>query len=104
MCFTEVFGKTVELMLLHGHKNLYQLPGCFEFEIDQNWKVILNPHSQSAFDITGGEVLPYNMIVKHRSVPVGVFDPYGGTIMSEAEHDLNTVLTRQLEKLKHESK
>ncbi len=102
MCLSEAFTKVAKLALQKGHRDLNQLPGCFEFEIDQDWKISLNPHKQPTADSSGGEVPPFNMVVRHMSVPVGVIDPYGGTMMTGTESIFIAVLNKQLKRSKHE--
>lgn len=103
MCFVEAFHKVVQLALQKGHRNLDQIPGCFEFEIDHDWKIILNPHKKPTTDLSGGEVPPFNMIVKHKTIPVGVLDPYGGSMMTGTESFFIQALDKQINRLIHET-
>ena len=93
---SEAFVKTCNLGLMRGHEKLTKLPGCWEHHVNDDWEIILNPHSEIHLASDGCEVKPFNILVSHKGMPVGVISPYGGALMMGAEDDFIKALDEQL--------
>lgn len=96
---SEAFTKTCQLGVMRGHEKLTEISGCWEHRVDDDWGIILNPHSEIHLASDGVEVLPFNMHVTHRGMPVGVIGPYGGTLIMGAEDDFIKALDEQIKEL-----
>lgn len=73
MC--EAFIKIGELAFQRGHRNINEQPGLFKMEIDENWKVEINPHKEEI-----DHVSPYHMAVFWNGWIAGMFSAAGGAI------------------------
>lgn len=92
----EVFMKVAELALKRGHEALDKLDGCWEHDIDDDWRVTLNGRADPTADSKGYEVQPFHMLIEYKGSPVGVISPAGGTMMTGAEDDFVQALSGQL--------
>lgn len=77
---SEAFSEIAELAKVLDVKDIGKLPGCWEYQIDDQWWIAVNGHSEAIECSTGSKVDPFNCYVQYNGWPAGLFDPYGGTI------------------------
>lgn len=78
--YCEAFCRVVELCEALGVRNLNQLPGCWEHQIDDHWWVAVNALKQPVECSRGYTVQPYDCFVEYNGFPAGSFNPYGGIL------------------------
>lgn len=93
---TEAFGKTCQLLSLRGYKNVGEHKEVIYEKIDDAWGIKFNPTMQSMKLDCGYELPCMSVSVEHKGFPVGVFNPVGGAMMSEAEADYIAAIDNQL--------
>ena len=59
---------------------LNKLPGCWEVQLDKQWRVAVNGHKEAIKESGGREVPPYHAYVEYNGWPAGFLNPRGGTI------------------------
>ena len=69
-----------ELAKKLGVSNIKALPGCWEHQIDEHWKIYLNGHREAVTIASGVSVEPFNCWVEYNGWPAGSFDGFGGVI------------------------
>jgi len=79
---SEAFALICELGTARGYKNLHKTEGCWKQDIDDNWRVRLNPHSEKCEELS-----PFSCEVQYNEFPVGVVAPYGGCLIGAYRHD-----------------
>lgn len=81
---SEAFEAIVELAQAMGVSKINQLPGCWEVQVDDQWRISLNGHAEPTKDSLGHEVPPYHCSVDFNGWPAGIFSPKGGIIAAGA--------------------
>lgn len=76
----EAFSEICGLAIRVGAKNIKELPGCWEYEIDGQWWVAVNGHAVPMKCSHGGDVPPYHAFVEFNGWPAGLVSPAGGTM------------------------
>lgn len=72
---SEAYATVAELAEALGVRNIGKLPGMWEVQIDDAWKISVNGHNEAI-----GHVPPYHMAVEFNGWPAGIFGPGGGII------------------------
>ena len=76
----ECFYKVAELALALGVEKINTLPGCWEHQVDEHWRIKVNAREEPIDDIK-----PYEMIVWFNGWPAGIVHPvHGGVIAAGA--------------------
>lgn len=78
---SEAYVALAEYSLSLGIRNIKDLPGCWEQQIDDVWWVAANGHPEPVKCSEGAEVPPYHMYLVFNGWPAGVIGPYGGTLV-----------------------
>ena len=81
---TEVFVELVALAERLGISRVNELPGCWEYQIDDEWSIAVNGHREPVECSAGVMVQPFSAYVQWRGWPAGVIDPVGGMIVAHA--------------------
>jgi hypothetical protein len=76
---TEVFALIVELAEALGVRDINQLEGCWEVEVDSAWWFALNGHGTPT-EARGIHVPPFEVYVEYNGWPAGVVGPYAGVL------------------------
>lgn len=77
---SEAFMELVKLTRVLGVKNIKELPGCWEHQIDVQWWVAVNGHDAATKCSKGVEIGAYQAYVEFNGWPAGSFSPLGGVI------------------------
>ena len=72
---SEAFAVVVELATALGVKRINELPGTWDVQIDEHWKVRVNAQKTELDCIP-----PYHASVEWNGFPAGLFSPAGGII------------------------
>lgn len=86
---SEAYSAIAEYSLSLGVRNIKDLPGCWEQQIDDLWWVAANGHSDPVECSTGTEVPPFHMYLVFNGWPAGILGPYGGTLVHVYGEDEN---------------
>jgi len=84
---SEAMVKIADLAILLGIENIKELPGCWEYQLSEDWWFALNGHNETRKTTNGLKVLPYNCIVEFKGFPIGYFSPFEGIFASGKEDD-----------------
>lgn len=79
----EAFVEIVELGHRLGVTNVKGLPGCWEVQVDAQWRFALNGHpdgSHAASWAPKVPIPPYHVVVEYNGFPAGIISPGGGII------------------------
>lgn len=76
--YPEAFLLAGELGYRLGARNIKDLPGCWEYDVDADWHIAINAHKEPAPCKEGMTVPPYSMLVQYREWPAGIIDAGGG--------------------------
>jgi hypothetical protein len=71
---TSAFMKVAELGFALGVKSIKDLPGCWEHQVDEHWRIKVNAHHE----VVDG-VPPFHCAVDWNGFPAALFAPDGGT-------------------------
>ncbi|WP_018086454.1 hypothetical protein [Desulfurispora thermophila] len=88
----EVFALAAELAIKDGVAPLCRLPGVWERQIDDNWKIVLNGHN-SPKDYNVLTIPPFHMYVEFNGWPAGLLSPFGGTIAAGTVANENALIS-----------
>ena len=69
------FTAVVELAIALGVHRADQLPGLWEYTVDEQWRVRLNPH-----DDERERIPPFHVAIEFNGWPAGLVSPGGGVI------------------------
>lgn len=78
--FSMVYALTLELATTLGAKNIKELPGCWEYQIDDAWRVSINGHGEGRTDSLNHTVPPYCCCFTFNEWPAGIVSPSDGVI------------------------
>lgn len=84
MPLVEAFARIAELGGALGVRNVNELPGCWEHQIDEHWHLSLNGHKEAITDSKGREVPPFHASIDWNGWPAGLISPGGGIIAAGA--------------------
>lgn len=82
---SEAFLGVVNLGLALGLKNLHKLPGCWEYQVDEEWWISLNGHTSTVKNSHGVDVPPFNVMVEFLGWPAGSLDHIEGILPAGKE-------------------
>lgn len=77
---TEIFCAIVEHAAALGVRNIGEIAGCWEVELDDAWWFALNGHGEPTKCSKGTEVPPFTVYVEFNGWPAGLVDPHGGVL------------------------
>ena len=77
---SEAFVRVAELARALGVRDINQLPGCWEVQVDGRWWLAMNGHGHMVKASDDAEVPPYSAWIKFNGWPAGVISPTGGVI------------------------
>jgi hypothetical protein len=84
MKITTVFSLAVKALTDAGFKNINQLPGCAELQVDKSWRIAANGHHERIKDSSGVEVPPFSIYIEFNGCPAGFVDAGGGHMAAGA--------------------
>lgn len=91
----EAFVVVAELARASGAlAPLTRYPGCWEYEVDERWRVALNAHpvpKEASFS-NGVPVEPFHCFVTYNGWPAFIFNPYGGVGAAGSAANENTFI------------
>ncbi len=91
-----------QLGTLRGVASIKDLPGCWEDQVNSDWKFSFNGHAEEIKNADGDSVMPCSVFLKHsKYFASGVVTPFGGIMLGgrEAEEDLVTALESAIREL-----
>lgn len=75
------FMEITKLCEALGVSGINQFPGCWEYQVDEQWRIALNGHREPTKCSTGFLVAPFHCYVEWGGLPAGEFHPtHGGFI------------------------
>lgn len=75
------FAEIVKLCEVLDVHHINQLPGCWEYQVDEQWWIACNGHREPTKCSKGFEVAPFHCYVEFNGFPAGEFHPiHGGFI------------------------
>jgi hypothetical protein len=89
---TEAFGKIAKLAVLLGVKNIRELSGCWELQIDEHWWIAVNGHREPVKNSLGDDVPPFEAYIQFNDWPAGLISPRGGIIAAGSCANENTFI------------
>jgi hypothetical protein len=98
---SEAFDLIAQVVIKLGAAPLNRHEGCFEFALDEMWRISINGHLTPHKVSGGAEVPPGNAYLECNGWPAGFIDPFGGMIVGGAnsEDELIAALSLRLEQL-----
>ena len=76
-----VFQRVVELALALGVRSIKDLPGCWEYQIDEHWWIALNGHDQEiTCSHSATKIKPYCGYIEFNGWPAGYLSVAGGVL------------------------
>jgi len=76
----EAFLKICELGHALGMRNIKDLPGCWEHQVDDHWWIATNAHRESIRCSKDIEVPSCSTYIEFNGWPAGIITPAGGQI------------------------
>lgn len=73
-------GRIVELAEAIGVKAINNLPGCWEVQVDDRWRIAVNAHTDGRKTESGVDVPGGHFYVEFNGWPAGLLTFRGGTI------------------------
>ena len=80
MRVAECFSKVAELAIALGVEGINKLPGCWEHQVDEHWRIHVNGH----MELVDG-IKPYEMMVWFNGWPAGIVHPVLGGVIAVGE-------------------
>lgn len=86
---SEAYYLLTEYCYQQGHRDIKDLEGCLEVQVNQQWWFAVNGHREPMKCSKDVEVLPFNIYLEYNGWPAGMVGPDGGVIAagSEASED-----------------
>jgi hypothetical protein len=81
---THAMVEIVDLAARLGVAQINKLPGCWELQVDAQWWIALNGHSEPTKCSKGAAVPPFHAYVEFNGWPAGVIGCHAGTIAAGA--------------------
>lgn len=67
-------------------KPINKLPGCYERELPDGWRVSVNGHGHEMKDSTGKRVPPFEAFFVHnKTLAMAIVSPFGGSTVGDCE-------------------
>lgn len=82
-----VFKLATDLAIARGARAIKDLPGCYEMEFGDGWRLAFNGHGDSTKESTGLDVPAYALYVEWRGTPAGILYPNAGTMLAGGAED-----------------
>lgn len=79
-----LFNELCEFGMALGMKDLNQLPGCWEQQVDEHWWIACNAHRERVKCSTGESVPPFCFYIVFNGWPAGIVNAGGGTMCAGA--------------------
>lgn len=76
----EAFARLCDMAIALGAAPMTKHAGVWEHQVDKQWWVAFNGHTEKKTTSKGQEVDPYHCYVEYNGWPAGIFMPYGGFI------------------------
>ena len=74
---------------------------CWECVIDKSWKIAVNGHQEpKKCSLTDIPIDPFHCYVEYNGWPVGILNPYGGTIVASKRANENTFIEAVRERIR----
>lgn len=89
---SEAFVRIAELAAALGVKDINQLPGCWEVQVDGRWWLAMNGHSHMVKASDDAEVPAFSAWVKFNGWPAGMVSPSGGIIAAGRSANEDTLI------------
>src|SRR3990167_1705130 len=80
MMMPAVYVEFGELAHRLGVRNIKELPGCWEYQIDEQWWMAVNGHKEPVRCSKGAEVPAWHLYFEYNGWPAGFVGPSGGTV------------------------
>lgn len=77
---SQTFLVIADLANAMGVSPINKLPGLWEVELDERWRIWVNAKTEKLKTARGVEVMPFHCYVEFNGWPAGTFSPYGGVI------------------------
>lgn len=85
-------GRVAELATALGVRAIHRLPGCWEYQIDEQWWIAINGHDEPVTCSTGARVDPFHIFVTYNGWPAGILTPFAGTLAAGAAANEETFI------------
>ena len=92
MKVSEIFHLIAELALKLGIKSIKDLSGCWEYQIDDRWKIFLNGHNKPMEIDSEILIKPYHCYIKYNGWPAGMINPKDGWMVDDTTANENTLI------------
>ena len=76
----EAFAEIALLADALGVRRINELEGCWEYQVDEQWRFALNGHNTPHDTDDGVRVPPFSAFVEFNGWPAGIIDPAGGVL------------------------
>ncbi|MCI0366684.1 MAG: hypothetical protein L0219_22705 [Phycisphaerales bacterium] len=76
----EAMSEVAKLAARAGVGDGTGLPGCWEYQIDDQWWIAVNCHSEQKTTSHGQTVPPIHCVIEYNGWPAGLINPYEGII------------------------
>ena len=89
----EAFAVLAKLGNLLGAGPLNKREGCWEFQIDEDWKIAINGHKEpTPCSMSDVPLMPFHCYIEYNGWPAGVINPVGGIIAAGSDANENTFI------------
>lgn len=89
----EAFAVMAQLGNTVGAGPLSKHEACWEFQIDEQWKIAVNGHKEAKVcSLTTQPIEPFNCYVEYNGWPAGIIDPRGGILAAGSDANENTFI------------
>lgn len=95
---SEAFVRAAHLAIALGARNINRLPGCWEYRLDDDWRIAINGHGADSLAFGQVNVPPYALYAECQNTPMAFIYPHGGTVIGNAEDALIDALKRAMER------
>lgn len=98
---SEAFALTAELATLSGASKINELPGCWEYTINEEWHIALNGHNEQMASTRCKKVPAFSIALSllPAGMPVAFLSVTDGIFMSGSEDDFIAALKAERESL-----
>lgn len=80
MKVSEAFSEVMALAEAMGVQRVNELPGCWEVQVSEGWRIAVNGHREPTKCSNGADVPPFHVAVDWHGFPAGIFGVQGGLI------------------------
>jgi hypothetical protein len=71
---------------------MHKHPGCWEHQVDENWRIAVNGHRDPRNTSDGLTVPPFECYVEFNGWPAGFINPFGGVLAAGAAANEDTFI------------